>query len=134
MSPMQPNGGTTVMDMNPVQPSYVAPAGMSPMQPNEKLGLILEKGNVDYGINIIIGEQVKTLASFSYEKWYKSGVSNSDGIWVGSGISEQYIMKPSKVTADMHEDIGSEFGYVLQKGKAVRVKLLHQKTEGEDDE
>lgn len=103
-------------------------------QANEKLGLILEKGNVDYGINIIIGEQVKTLASFSYEKWYKSGVSNSDGIWVGSGISEQYIMKPSKVTADMHEDIGSEFGYVLQKGKAVRVKLLHQKTEGEDDE
>lgn len=101
---------------------------------NEKLGLILEKGTVEYGINVIIADQAKTVSSFSYEKWYKNKVSGSDGIWVGSGITEQYTMKPSKTTSDMHEDIGTEFGYVLQKGKGVRVKLLREGTEVDDNE
>lgn len=99
---------------------------------NEKLSLILEKGSADYKINIIIGEQVKAISSYGFEKWFKSNVSSADGIWVGSGITEQYQMKASKTTAEMHEDITSDFGYSLIKGRAVKIKLLNESKESEN--
>ncbi len=102
-------------------------------QGNEKLSLILEKGKVEYKINIIIAEQAKSISSVSFEKWYKANVSNSDGIWIGNGICEQYQMKASKTTAEMHEDITPEFGYSLIKGKCVKLKLLRNKAGDNDD-
>ena len=103
-------------------------------QGKEKLSLILEKGTVDYKITILIAEQVKNVSTMSYERWYKANVSQSDGIWVGNGITEQYQMKANKTSGEMHEEITGEFGYSLIKGKCVKVKLLHNKAEEESDE
>ncbi len=100
----------------------------------EKLNLILEKGSITYGINIIIAEQAKNISSVSFEKWYKSNVSPSDGIWIGNGITEQYYMKAGKTTSEMHEEITSEFGYSLIKGKSVKLKVLRNSTKEDDDE
>lgn len=99
---------------------------------NEKLSLILEKGSVDYRINLIIGEKAKALSAVSYEKWYKNHISGTDGIWIGSGITEQYQLKPTKTTGGMREEITPEYGYSLRKGKAVRIKLLNEETEDEN--
>lgn len=98
----------------------------------ERLGLILEKGTRNYNVTVVIGEQAKNISSMSFEKWYKANVSNSDGLWVGRGIADQYHMKPGKTTAEMHEDITPEFGYALNKGKAVKLKLLNSNPEEED--
>lgn len=103
-------------------------------QGKEKLSLILEKGSKEYKISIVIAEQVKNISSASFEKWYKVNVSPSDGLWIGSGITEQYQMKANKTTAEMHEEITPEFGYSLIKGKCVKLKLLSNRTEENDDE
>ena len=103
-------------------------------QGKEKLALILEKGTTEYNINFVIADQSKNISSVSFEKWYKANVSPSDGLWIGNGITEQYQMKASKTTSEMHEDITSEYGYSLIKGKCVKLKLLNNKMEEEDDE
>ena len=103
-------------------------------QTREKLALILEKGSVNYGINIVIAESVKNISSVSFEKWYKANVSTSDGIWIGNGITEQYQMKAGKTTPEMHEDITPEFGYSLIKGKCVKIKVLNNRMEDENDD
>lgn len=103
-------------------------------QGKEKLALILEKGTIEYNVNIVIGEQVKNISSVSFEKWYKANVSPSDGLWIGNGITEQYQMKANKTTSEMHEDITPEFGYSLIKGKCVKLKLLNNKAEEEEDD
>ena len=113
--------------------SLVSLKGVLNDELNEKLSLILEKGFLDYNITVIIGEQSKAVSSVSFEKWYKSKVSPNDGIWVGNGITEQYQMKANKTTSEMHEDITSDFGYSLIKGRSVKIKLLNERTE-EDDE
>ena len=100
----------------------------------EKLALILEKGTLDYNINIVIAEQVKNISSMSFEKWYKANVSVSDGLWIGSGITEQYQLKANKTTSEMHEDITPEFGYSLIKGKCVKLKLLNNRAQEEEDD
>lgn len=103
-------------------------------QGKEKLALILEKGAKEYNINIVIAEQAKNISSVSFEKWYKANVSPSDGLWIGNGITEQYQMKANRTTSEMHEDITPEFGYSLIKGKCVKLKLLNNKVEDEEDE
>ncbi|MBP3441244.1 MAG: type VII secretion protein EssC [Clostridia bacterium] len=100
----------------------------------QKLSLILEKGSTEYGMTVIIGEQSKLLSSVAYEKWYKAHVSQTDGIWVGNGITDQYLLKTGKTTSEMHEDITPDFGYSLVKGKCIKLKLLNNGTESDSDE
>nr|WP_263324544.1 type VII secretion protein EssC [Neobacillus sp. Marseille-Q6967] len=103
-------------------------------QSAEKLGLILEKGEAKYNITIIFAEQSKNLSGITFDKWFKHHMNPGDGIWVGSGITEQYNLKPSKTTAEMREDMISEFAFSLQKGKGVKIKLLNSEKEMEDND
>ena len=100
----------------------------------EKLRLILEKGRTEYRINILFGDQVKSLSQFGYEKWYSTHITQTDGIWVGSGITEQYQLKASKTTAEMRADVEDGFGFVLNNGKSVKVKLLRADSQEENYE
>lgn len=100
----------------------------------EKLSLVLEKGTRDYKVTVVVAEQAKLMSSVAFEKWYKAKVSPSDGIWIGGGITEQYQLKANKTTSEMHEDITPEFGYSLVKGKCVRIKLISNKAEEDEDE
>jgi len=89
----------------------------------DKLAVFLDKGR---GLNVflVLADQVDRIQPFSYESWFKNQVSLSDGIWVGSGLTDQYLLKTSKLTNDMYQEIPADFGYVLKKGKPVLVKLL----------
>ncbi|MGY3715143.1 type VII secretion protein EssC [Sutcliffiella cohnii] len=101
----------------------------------EKLSLILEKGEAKYGITFIIAEQSNNLSGgITFESWYKKHVNASNGIWVGSGITEQYNLKPSKITSEMRDEISSDFGFALQQGKGVKIKLLNAVKENEDND
>ena len=98
----------------------------------EKLGLILEKGEVHYNITIVFAEQSSNLAGITFDKWYKRHVVTGEGIWVGNGITEQYHLKASKTTSEMRDDTPADFGFSLQKGNAVKVKLLNREKENHD--
>lgn len=91
---------------------------------NKKLALIFSKGAAALGINIIIFEKAKNIQKFNYTDWYKQNVSQYDGIWIGNGITQQYSIKTIKQTDDMRGEISEEFGYAVEKGKAIKVKLL----------
>lgn len=98
----------------------------------EKLSLILEKGESKYSMSVIIAESVKNLTNFTFEKWYKKHISQTDGIWIGGGITEQYQLKASKTTSEMHDEMGDAFGFSMVKGKPIKIKVLSEKeTEAE---
>lgn len=101
---------------------------------NEKLSLVLEKGSPDYHINVIVGEQAKAASVYSFEKWYKAQVTQNNGIWIGSGITEQYQLKANKTTSEMHDEISNDFGYSIQNGKCIKIKLLTKIQEENDNE
>lgn len=92
----------------------------------EKLALILEKGEAKYNITFIMTEQSNNLSGgVTFDKWYKKHINAGNGIWVGNGITEQYNLKPSKTTAEMRDDLSADFGFALQQGKGVKIKLLN---------
>lgn len=99
----------------------------------EKMGLILERGCVEYQLLFILGDEEKNVSSYAYESWYKQHVSKGDGIWVGDGFADQYQMKPERMTSRMREELPPAFGVALRKGKAAQVKLLGMGDEEEED-
>lgn len=97
----------------------------------EKLNLILERGELEYGITIIVAEGIKGISGMTFEKWYKKHINTSECVWIGNGISEQYQFKASKTTAEMHDDIGDSFGFALIGGKPSKIKILCSQEEDE---
>ncbi len=90
----------------------------------EKLALLLEKAEAIYKLHFIIVEALSEYSSFSYDGWYKRHISGSDGLWIGDGIADQYLLKINKLTGELYEEIGDEYGYVLNRNRPTLVKLL----------
>lgn len=97
----------------------------------KKLALLIEKGEAIYKIHFFILDGVSAFKDYAYEPWYKRHVSGSDGIWIGDGIADQYTLKLNKMSSEYYDDIGSEYGYVVERGKAVLTKLLNSSPEEE---
>ncbi len=95
-----------------------------PDDSRDKLKVLLEKGEAHYHVHIVCSDSVNNLSSYALDTWFTSHVSMQDGIWTGSGISDQYQMKLAKVTSDLYQDIGEQFGYIVSKGKVRLIKLL----------
>lgn len=90
----------------------------------DKLNVLLDNALSVYKLRFIVCDTASQLSSFNMNSWYKKQVTGTDGIWIGDGISDQYVIKISKMSRDYYEEIGNKYGYLVSKGKAVLVKLL----------
>lgn len=95
----------------------------------DKLKLMFAKGDINYKFSFIIAERISYMSTISYESWFKDKVSLTEGIWIGNGVSDQFIFKIAKTTTDMYRDVGPLYGYVLNNGKATLVKLVTSSVE-----
>lgn len=97
----------------------------------KKLALLIEKGEAIYKIHFVMADGVGSFKDFAYETWYKRHVSGSDGIWIGDGIADQFTLKLNKMSSEFYDDIGSDYGYVLERGRPTLTKLLSSSPEEE---
>ena len=81
----------------------------------------------NYGLdNYIIIDSSDKIKGFAYDAWYKESVDDSQGIWLGNGISDQYTLKLLSTPRELREEIPEGFGYVVKNGKATLVKLVQK--------
>lgn len=99
----------------------------------EKMSLVLLKAEANYKIHFIIVDAVSEFGAYNYQEWFKRQVTGADGIWIGDGIADQYMLKINKITNELYEEIGDEYGYVLNRNRPTLVKLLSS-VEEEDEE
>ncbi|WP_078552706.1 type VII secretion protein EssC [Bacillus alkalicellulosilyticus] len=90
----------------------------------DKIRVLLEKGEVEYNVTVIMVERAEDISGYSLEPWFKKNVSLSDGIWVGNGIGDYQFKLKIKANNTIYQDIGEDSGYVMEKGRLTLVKLL----------
>lgn len=90
----------------------------------DKLNALLEKAEAIYKLHFVVCEAATRLNAYNYEGWYKRHLSGGDGLWLGEGVADQYVLKISKLTSDLYAELAPEYGYVITKGRPVLTKLL----------
>lgn len=100
-----------------------------------KLQTLLEKGQSEYNVNLLICDQSPAMYTYSQENWFKFNADFKNGVWVGDGLDGQLHFKLERRLTDPYKKIGSLHGYVLRNGKPVHARLLTSvHSEVEDDE
>lgn len=97
----------------------------------DKLLTLLEKAEHFYKLRFIIADSVSQWSGFSYDAWYKQNVNGADGIWVGDGVADQYMLKVNKVTGDLYEEVGNEYGYLIARNRPTLIKLVSSRNDEE---
>lgn len=90
----------------------------------EKLGLVFLKSEANYKQHFIIVDSSSDFNSYRYDEWYKKQINGADGIYIGDGVTDQYVVKVTKLTRDMYEEIGSSYAWVVGKSRPTLTKLL----------
>ena len=91
---------------------------------SSQFGTLFEKTKDLSLINYIFIDSQDKIKKIEYDPWYKSSVNNSQGIWIGNGISDQFSLKINSVTKELRQEIPDNFCYVVKKGKAELVKYV----------
>lgn len=71
-----------------------------------------------------------SLGVIRYDPWLSALLSGS-GVWLGSGLTEQSLIKPASFSSELLQPLEEGFGYVLDRGKAVLCKMM-QDSAGEN--
>lgn len=95
----------------------------------DELLAMLFKGQALYKIHFVILESATYLNSQSFENWYKTHIKANNGLFIGDGFADQYVLKSNKHSNAFYEEIGNQFGYSIEKGKAKLIKLLTSEVE-----
>lgn len=69
-------------------------------------------------------DRLDDIKSLSYEAWFKKFIANDMGIFVGRGINNSTIYNLETSFMELKAPIPSNYGYCINKGIAVKVKLL----------
>ena len=77
----------------------------------------------------IIDDIPNNLKKYEYDSWYKSSVTNTFGIWIGNGVSEQTSIKANIPYKNNLKEIGNENGVVIKNSKPYLVKLIKKGVE-----
>ncbi len=97
----------------------------------EKLCTLIEKAESIYKIHFVMIDTLSQFNTYTYEAWFKRHVTGTDGLWISDGVADQYLLKVSKVTNDLYEEIGNEYGHIIVRNRPTLIKLLSSKTDEE---
>lgn len=86
----------------------------------DKLRVLIDKAEPAYGVAFVFAQDGMTGKAMAHEPWVKRAVHN--GIWIGDGIADQYLLKLTRITTNYYQEIGSKFAYLVMRGKAALMK------------
>lgn len=81
----------------------------------------------------IVVDSVFKLKNHEYDDWYKAYITKDTGIWVGNGISDQYILRLNSSNRNLVNNCGDSFGYLIKQEEAMLIKLIGMKDDGDDN-
>ncbi len=90
----------------------------------DKLKVLLEKNEPEYAVHFLICEEAGNMSIRTVEPWYKKHCTKGNGVWIGNGIADQYVLKLLSAGRELRQDIADNFGYIVQNGNYSLIKLV----------
>lgn len=93
----------------------------------DKLKILMEKNETEYAVHFLVDDEIGSFKIHTTTSWFKRHCKRGDGVWIGEGVTDQYVLKLSEMDSSLRKPIAPEFGYVIKGGKPHLVKLLTAK-------
>ena len=74
--------------------------------------------------NVIITDSSYELRKLSTEFWYTNNARSDQGLWIGSGVSDQTVIRLTGGSRAYTEKISNKFGWKIKNGQGVLIKLM----------
>ena len=86
---------------------------------------ILIENSEESKLNFIVFDVPAALKKYEYDEWYKKSIDNSNGIWIGPGISQQFLIKTMSISAAI-SSVDIEYGVIIKNGSASTFKMINE--------
>lgn len=87
----------------------------------------LQKAEKLENYHFIIAENYTRIKNFEFSDWYKEYITGDNGIWVGNGISDQFLINIDISNTELNNNCGESFGYAIDREEPNLIKLLGMK-------
>ena len=94
---------------------------------------VMEQLEENQNYSIIVVENANKMKAHEFEDWYKNYITKENGIWIGNGIDNQYLITINSTRKELVNNCGRSFGYIIKDGIATFIKLLEMKEEDDDE-
>ena len=95
----------------------------------DKLKTLLEKNEPEYKVHFVMIDESGNMGIRTVESWHKKHCARGNGVFVGSGIADQYVLKVSGTDREMRKDLPPDFGFIVKNGVHCLVKLVTAREE-----
>ncbi len=86
-----------------------------------KLDAVLRRGVRALSMCTLFTQNIATIGALKLKPWY-AALTDTDGLWLGMGIAEQYTLKTGNYRPE--SDADGDFGYLVRRGKVTACKML----------
>ena len=102
--------------------------------PDGTMSEILSKAAELGNVAIIAIDTANKLKNHEYDSWYKAYSNEENGIWLGSGVNDQYLVNINLSLRERNNNCGLAFGYSANPKRAVEIKVvgLRNSEDGEE--
>ena len=60
-----------------------------------------------------------------FDDWYKAIVNQTEGIWIGGGVTQQFLIKLTIQLTSL-SNISDEFGVYIKNGMPTIIKMINE--------
>ncbi len=83
--------------------------------------------------NVLIVDSAYKLKKFIFDPWYTGLVVNTNGVWIGSGVTEQTAIKANDYNKKYSAVIDEHYGWLFKNGNGTLIKLIGGSESEEQD-
>ena len=75
--------------------------------------------------NFIFVDVPGAFKKFEYDDWYKASANTNDGIWIGGGVTQQFLIKLT-LQLTSFSNIENNFGVYVKNGMPTIIKMINE--------
>lgn len=86
---------------------------------------IIQNNKEALKINFAFIDVPSNIKTFEFEEWFKNNTNLNDGIWIGSGFTQQFILK-SVIQPQGISSIDNDYGIYIKNGLPTIFKIINE--------
>ncbi len=107
---------------------------VSKIEDKSKLKTLFENIKKYEIVPAIIADELKKIKLYQFEDWYKTVFDNVEGIWIGTGVTEQTLLKVSNYDRENAGEFPNNAGFFISEGMVTKLKVIELVQGEEEDE